>query len=663
MAERDPRTACQIVRDYYSDHILWWQRAREAMQREQDFIDGDRFEFNTGIGYDERDIRSIQIRGQELQDTVRSIAAELTGRPRNIQARPVDRQDDPEAAEIAASLIDMELDNPWKGFQAQYEATILSALERRLGVLWMDWEPEGGSFGEILYSFQDPRRILWDESYDPHHPLCNTLIREYDLPVDKARELFKAPWLEPDGKTGPVRDMRRSTQPLVRAAHGGPLLPDPDRKDSVMLWQCWYKNDRTIKRKERPGTYQEWPAEKRYLRCPGCGYRSQTEGRLRAQGKLEGALPDEMLGCPVCAEKGMLGMLERIDGALEEQDVRGYARGKRLLIFAPLQQNPEGDEPLYNGNWPIPQARSFPGLFLTAFTKPGRPMGPSVTTQMWDQQIASDQLRSQGVRRALEHRNFWVIPRVGLTDLAGQPYQFRDDQLNIIQRDEMQQNQVQNINNTGLDPMWPTVFQVIQQALTQYRGVTDLGLTPESSKDIAGVTLAQLNRMGKIQIEHMRRRFDAELSKTCGVLWDYLRATYTPERIARLSMDGTDRLMRLHGDELPNFDFVIEASPEFSGLEKSRSEAATWATRALADPSAAPYFDILADLNQLPKSVIRRFEKRSQEIQQEQQQQQQQQLALGGTPAIEGPGIEPAGAAGPPPIPNGNPAEAEALAP
>ena len=655
MAQSDSRTACQQARDWYTAHIVWWQRARDAMQREQDFIDGDRYEFNTGVGYDERDPRSIQIRGQELQDTVRSIAAEVTARPRNLQARPVDRIDDPESAEITASLIEMELENPWKGFQAQYEAAIISCQERRLGLVWMDWEPDLHPFGEILFSFHDPRRILWDECYDPHHPLCNTMIREYDLPVDLARERYAAPWLEPDAKPGArVRDMRNANQPLIRAAHGGPLLPDPDRPDSVTLWQCWYKNDRTIKRKERPGSYQEWPAEKRYLRCPGCGYRSQTQGKLQAQGRIEGELPDEMMGCPACAEQGLTGILERIDGALEEQEVRQYARGKRLMIFAPFQPNPENDEPLYKGNWPIPGARSYPGLFLTANVKPGRPMGPSQTTAMWDQQIASDQLRTQGVRRVLEHRNFWALPRVGVTDLKGEQFQFRDDQLNIMLTDEMNRAAIQTFNSTGLDPMFPSVFGIAQEALTRYRPIADLGLTPESSKDISGVALAQMNRMGKIQVEHFLRRCNSELSKFSGVLWDYIRATYTPERIARLRIDGTDKLMRLQGDELPNYDFVIESAPDFSGLEKSRSEAAQWAMQVIHDPLTVPYFDILAEINQLPKSVIRRIEKRM-----------KQQQALVEQTGAAGPGTGPPTEIGPAPLSGmeANPAEAEALAP
>src|SRR6185436_12944820 len=113
-------------------------------------------------------------------------------------------------------------------------------------------------------------------------------------------------------------------------------------------------------------------------------------------------------GCPTCG-----GDLVRIDALDVTTTSLEFARGRRLVVIPPYSYA-LNDETLYDGGWPIQRARSFPGLFITAYIKPGRPVGPSDTTLMWDQQIASDTLRTTALQRVLEHRNYWVLPRNGV---------------------------------------------------------------------------------------------------------------------------------------------------------------------------------------------------------------------------------------------------------
>jgi hypothetical protein len=284
--------------------------------------------------------------------------------------------------------------------------------------------------------------------------------------------------------------------------------------------------------------------------------------------------------------------------------------------MAPYSASPE-DKPLVDGNWPIPGARSFPGLFLTAYSKPGRVVGPSDTYLMWDQQLASDQLRTAALQRVLEHRNYWVLPRNGIVDYRGQRFMFRDDQFNVMFRDaakgEMGDLNVQPINATGLDPQWSTAFGAVQQALTQYRGVADIGLTPDNSKNIAASTVEQLTAQGEIPVEHFNRRKNRALGKFYGVVWDYVRATYTPQRLARLNIEGTEILAQIEGDDLPNYDFVISDTPPFTGIEKQKADAAQQLLQ-MAKQLPPAMLEIYAEATSIPASITRKILKAMEEM-------------------------------------------------
>jgi hypothetical protein len=609
----EPRTPSQRVRDLYSNHIKFWNPYREARRKEAEFLEGDRYKNDHGV-YN-KDRRLIQIRGQETQDTIRHVVGRATEKPRTVEARPVDIDTDPDTGEVAASLVEWELSNPWKGFEDCFEEALIDSRERRIGLVWMDWDPTCGPYGEILYRFADASRFMWDPSYHPHHPKCDWLIEEKRLNVDLARETYKAPWLEPDrGMFSPAGSIQPGT-PILENPGGDRIAGTASdyRDDQVTLWLAWFKNDRTKAKQKKEVDYLELKPDDRYLSCvSGCGYRSPTQGELRIKDQVREELPELVPGgCPVCS-----GDLDRIDATSEAAETLAYSRGRRLTIVSPFCRRSGDEDAVYDGKWPIPTARSFPLLVLTAYAKPGFPMGPSDTTLMWDQQIASDQLRTMAIQRVFEHRNFWVLPRAGIVDHKNKRYMMRDDQSNVMYRDAsvMGPLDIQMFNGTGLDPSFPVVFGIAQQALVQYRGVADMGLTQENSKDIAASTVSQLTQMGEIPVAHYNRRKNRELSKFYGVLWDYIRATYTAERIARLRIEGTDVVANLSGDDLPNFDFAIYDTPPFVGSDRAKTDAFQALVQFATNPMTQPFLDIFAEVNELPRSVVRKIEKRLKEL-------------------------------------------------
>jgi hypothetical protein len=606
-----------LVEDHCGIFDPYW----EAITKEERFLDGERYELDNGP--EQRDRRLTQIRGQEIQDTVRHFAAEATARPRSVEARPVDSDTDADAAEVEVALVDQELRNPWKGFETRYYEAVLDSREKRMGILWMDWEPGYGEYGgEIMYRTIDPRRAMWDAPYDPHHPLCGWFLEKRRCDVGWIHRNYPKTksWLKPDGQSLDATGQKlREGVPIVRGSDGHSMLPTSSVRDNkAELWLCWYKNDETYAKRET-GKELELDPDQRYLACAnGCGYRSPTQGELLEQGKIAFELPEELDGCPTCEAEGLNGTLKRIDRRSEEEQVRAFARGKRLVIIAPFQPAPD-DDTVYDGKWPIPRARSFPGLFLWSYLAPRKPMGKSDVTLMWDQQVASDNLATMALQRVFEHRNYWVLPAVGLYDYRGERFTFRDDQYNHIYRDmskaEYGSLQVESLNSTGLDtPGWSAAWNAVQDKLTRYRGVTDYGLTPDASKNIAVGTVERLTQQGNIPIEEYNRRKNQELGKFYGVVSDYIHATYTPRRLTRLNIDGIDLVLGLWGDDMPNFDFVIEETPPFTGLEKARNEAFNGLIQIL--PMAAQaglppedLVDLYAETNNLPRTTVRKFKK------------------------------------------------------
>lgn len=598
-------TTCEKVRRLRESHLQFWEKKYTAARELKAFLVGDRYQDDAGEF--NRDRRLVQIRGQEIQDTIRHGLAKATEKPRSLEARPADEQGEPEAAELMVSLAEGELGNPWKCFEDEYEATIYAAKSTRIGILWMDWVPDFGTDGEIFYSWEDASRFMWDEDYmDPHHPLCGWLIRRRRMDTDKARKAYNAPWLEPD-RDGKAVTLSRSDQPLL--AHNRLAVARSQEDNMTTLDECWYKNDPAYSKKA-PDT--ALPPERRYMACAdGCGYRSDTQGMLQDAGKLEGELPDQVDGCPDCQ-----GALRRVDTAPSQERVGGYSQGKRLVIVAPFCQGPE-DKPVYDKTWPIPKARSFPILAITAYMEPGDPGGGQCDVDlMWDQQAAADQLDTAALQQVLEHRNFWLLPEVGVNDYKKERWEGRDDQFNMMFRDAtaMGPIDVQMLNGTGVDPNFGLVRSGIQQRLTAYRGISDVGMVNEADTGQSGVAIAQRNQIGEIPSAHFNRRKNRALSKFVGVLSDYIAATYTPRRLTRIRADGMDIIARVWGQDLPAFDFAIEDSPDFSGLEEAKSKAFDGLINAIQQAMTLgfdplEYVELFAEVNHFPRSIVRKVEK------------------------------------------------------
>lgn len=601
-----PKSEPEVLRwlsTLYERGSRYWADIHDSIREERAFYEGQHYAED--IEPLDKNSQSLRFVGPELFNLVRHKHGQLTASPHALEARPVDEVGDADDAERAVQLIEWEAGNPQKCFAECDELMCLSALAARIGIIWIDYDPDEGKWGEILFRPGNSVRFMMEPGFhDPHDIKCGWIVEESDWPIE---DVLAIPGL----KAG-VKDRLRPEQ---LSPHGAisdlqsraTTESGEDIAEGVVRVRRWmFKHDRSVKPETRSGAFEVFADEsQRYMVCGdpatgtvGCGWRSEGDGT---------GLPEEGT-CPDCG-----GPTTRIDGVEQVDDVLVYPRGRRMILEAPNQ-----NLVLYDGKWPVPKARSFPLYYLTAYASvdPTRPTGPSDTLVYWTPQAASDFLMTKGFQALAEHQRYFALPKVGVTDAKGRRYEFRDDQFNVMYYDEQLMNGLPRIDafeGSSLDAALPGYWNMVQTILKTNQGISDLGMSPQDSKNVPATSILQMTQMAEIPIEHLKRRYHRAVGKGHGVLWDYIRSTYPAARLARLRLgDGTDSVETLRGDELPNFDFVISDTPPFSGLEASKSEALE---KLIALSQAAPeWLEVYADVNNFPRSIVRKVQQKASEM-------------------------------------------------
>lgn len=629
-------TPFEYQQQVFDDAYPWWRSKFEASDELVNFLHGDRYVDDGGQFVKDR--RGVQIIGQETSDSVNHVVAMATSRERNVMGRPIDGEDDPDSSEAMVALINNELDNPAKGYNREEYMAIQAAREGRRGVVWMDKVDNFGPFGsELVWGFQPNGSVMTDPAYHPHHPLCQWAIRHKRIDYRVANRDYGVDWLRPDHESLVTGSTQWKAGIPLMQGFSDRVARECIKDSRVTIRELWVKNDPTVKPgTEKTRTRNLKPAE-RFMQCQAkCGYRSSTQSQLKSQGLISRELP-EMLppatsdnpggGCPGMDMPCGAG-LERIDAMDMTQAELMYSKGRRMIVVAPFCPGPEGNTHLFDGNWPIPTLRSFPGLWVFASVKPGdNSGGPCDVDRMWHQQVASDNLMTMAVQRVFEHRDYWIVPSVGFYNANNERFEFRDDDENVIFRDDHKLGKyapgarVEHVDGTGLDAGWGPVYQSVQGALLSFRPKADISPKPGETRDVpVGTTELQVQQ-SETTTEDFIRRLNMERGMWYGVVGDAIQATYTPERIARLNIDGTDHLIEVWGDALPNLDYVVQDSPPFTGLEKAKADAFpalmnayTQAQQMGVDPIAA--VTLFGEMANIPRSSIRKFTKLLQESQQ-----------------------------------------------
>jgi hypothetical protein len=627
------RDLLKELEDDFQVDLAYWQRTHEGITEDLLFWGGQHYLDEEDLR--ERDRRRLKIVGQETFNVTRHKSAQVGGAPTNVDGVIKEKGVDPIMGEVGTALVNSEVSDPEKLFDDYCDILLTGCISAGMWLMGIDYEP---TLEEIVFRPLDPRNCVWEAGFhNPHDVMCGRFTEERRLPVSLIKEMGS-----------------KNVEADIRWKHTDEILPDADNRPSAKgadqqfpsgtgddgkatIRFTWRKHDTTRDITEK--SFAPLPPEEWRMTCAECGWRGEIG--------LGQDLPETDV-CPDCGAA-----TQRTEGEAEMEVRQRYKRGRRLIIWAP---NSGLDEPLYDGPWPC-YLRSFPIGFLSNYLHPAKPIGPSDTSLNWTAQLGSDLLMTMAFQRVSEFRNYYLMPAVGVEDWKGDRFEFRDDQFNVLYyKDEMNPSNVQVLNGSSLDPAWNMYWQATQTVLKSVQGISDLGLGPSQSKDIAASTVSQLNQMGEIPVEHLKRRWHREKARIFGIVYDFCRAFYTNEDLASLQIEGLDDVVvNLSGSDLPDMDFVLTDAGPMGAIEKTRAEGTMLLVTAAQQ--APEWIDFIAQANRIPPSVLRKVKKKMAEMQAQQQQMmlQQQRMAGGpsGTPNQAGPTGNPNGPAsgtiGPPP--------------
>lgn len=593
---------CQRLEDIGT---RYWQDTHEAITEELDFFDGKHFASNGDRHNKNR--QTIEYVGQESYNVIRHKSAQVTAWPRHVQARPLDREVDPVTAELAVALVEWETNNPLKMFDDYCDIVVTGAIAARSWLMGVDYEPTIGPWGEIVFRPIDPRHVIWEPGFhSPHDLMCGWMREQRRVTMawlKKQKDWTIPETLKPDADT---RESSKGDDPEFPADRGD------EAKVTINIYR--FKHDMTTIDSDSAEP-AELGDDERYMKCAACGWTSDA-----APG-----LPDAMT-CPKCGE-----VAERVDAVVRTSQYRKYPDGRRVIVTSP-----GCEEALYDGPWEVPGLRSFPVIHLTDYLHPCKPTGPSDTLLNWSGQLMADLLMTTAGQRVLDYRAYYLMPELGINDADGKRFEFNPAQGNVMYyRDAMNPSSVQTLMGSQLDPSWNIYWRSNRETLMGSQGISDLGLGPQSSKDIAASTVQQLTQMGEIPVEHLKRRWHRELGRAYGLIWDFIRATYTAGRMARLNLTeltgmvseqyGQDALVKVFGDELPNYDFVITDGAGLMGLDKTRAESMQMLVAGAQLPPEAALL-LLSEVNHVPPTTLRRVQEAMARAKAEAQQQMEQQM-------------------------------------
>ncbi len=620
-----------------ADEAQAWDGIHKGVTEKVEFLlDGQHYKDNHVQG--EKDSEEIRWVGEEGFDRYRHELARVT-EAGTLSARPVDLDGDADLAEVASRLMLSETENPAKEFEDNWEDVVGAATVASYGAAWLDFLPHEGPWGEIIFSSDDPRNFMCDRRVKSvHSPRCRFVIRKVRMTIAEAkrRAQGKGAWnkklveqLKPDsghdsGMLGTMRDALESDRFGEIGQSSEPMDANSDRKE-ITVYYIWKRHsDETEGASE---DYTDLEEDDRYMRCNSCGYRSEPQHMLKSQGKLKGELPEELQGgCPECMDArdpARLGDMVRVDGYETKVEMLAYPKGY-LCILAPYAL-PGVQDFLYEGPWPY-KLRSYPCTFLPRFRHPFRIVGPSITDLIWWNQIATDMMMRLALERMVTSAPFMVMPRDGLEDAVGRPFENSDENgWKAFYTGDAMPKMAMVGGDPGIPAVWNQTYQAARQALTAHSGRADFALSDDQSRNIPASSVALQVKQEEVPVEHFKRRYQRQRGLLIGVYFDMMRAVYPAERLYRLlGEDGVEAVRALASSDLPNFDFHFDTTPDFLPQDAQKAQSLEMLLQTI---ETRPYaVDIVAEVNKFSPSIVRKAKERFQQ-QQEQAAQAQAQAA------------------------------------
>lgn len=510
---------------------------------------------------------------QSIFRLVRYIGSQvrLRGTPQ-VRCEPRDQYGDADTAKALAQALEYELfGQPWKMYEDVEHRWIESALLMRVGVYRWDWRPDMGKHGEIFARLVNPCNIVWDTAYlTPHDPYNDAVFEIFRMPVAQAKKMRgwknTAQLMPDDGvNIGAMGSGNGRTAQVPGWVDFGGLNGDAgaagkghDFFTGVMCWQRY--TDYTPKPRKLDEGEQ-------HLECPACRFKSKPAGELEefaSAGFRYPAFVED--ACPQCG-----GMMIRVDVEELDDEAMRQSKGKRLVV---LCLNGSVDEPLFEGGWPVPKARSFPYAFLTRYRSPVKAVPESDVSLNWSMALGINFTKRVIYEQAHRSRGLWLLPERGLVDRTGTRYDLGDDQDDVaFYGRDFVPGGIQHVEGA---PVSAALFSLHNMLIGEFRsneGSSDVAIAPDKTKDIPVGTLEGLIETGNVPIDDFIKDVYAARSISFGVLADYINYTWTQARWVRTyGPDGAVKFQQVRGSDMPDVDVTVSSGPSMSKVAKEDLE-------------------------------------------------------------------------------------------
>ena len=166
---------------------------------------------------------------------------------------------------------------------------------------------------------------------------------------------------------------------------------------------------------------------------------------------------------------------------------------------------------------------------------------------------------------------------------------------------------IQYFPGAGLNPAVMAFHSLIADDFRAGSGISDLGLTPEQSKDLAVGTVKQFVAQGDIPVRDHILQIQEEESVGFGVLLDMLVHTWPEAKAVRyLGEGGQWRIKMLEQAALTSMEVVVSASPTLSQIKSDEMTGLIqWAGLYAQNPALGI---IVARATNIPMSWVRELQ-------------------------------------------------------
>ena len=567
--------------------------------------------YEDGHHVTERDRRRAKPTGRQSASKHRHKLAQILKQALYISTRGVDTDTDPDFAEDVRWVLEYDVNDPQKRFRRVLRRAVSLMLSTGVGAIGLEVRDDLSEYPEVRPVPKDPRRIGWTPGWqDPDDDTCPWVTDEVPMMIAdiERRGKMEGPfqWKDTDGLSAEVGAEMVQGRALpadrpIRNAGGAPYPSEPTTADRILTVWCWYRLEHDYKREES----RTLEPRERYMACPSCPY---------AEFPDDGALlPEHGDYCPECAKLGAQSIMGRVDKEKIPPGVARYASGRRLVIIAPNQ-----GRTFYDGPWPYAvrgrPMRNVPIVLFKSYDLPLEPWASCDT--IWD-------FSYQVISNATDRRLYEWVSRAGGVMISGDnglfnasgtaPFEFTDRPISLARWKGMGQPNVQYFQPHG---MVGELLPFMSHWNSQFRadmGISDLGLTPERSKDIAASTVRQLTQSGEIPVDDHGEQVRETCQTLFGVWYDIKRAIMTERQLTRLrGLDGRDILQKMRGEELPNVDVIVGSGPSWDQYD---AERAGQVKTLLTMPPNMPIeqwlqlMPVIGEAAGIPMEMVRKFQR------------------------------------------------------